>query len=150
VRDLTTGECQELLSRNRLCILALAEAEEPYAIPLFYGHDGDALYFGISEGLKTRILDGNASVCASVTEVGTDESWRSVLVFGDARIVEDPAERQNAVKVLMEHNRRFRESAGIPAPARQGEATGSQPQREHGSGRIYVLRGNRVTGKSRD
>jgi nitroimidazol reductase NimA-like FMN-containing flavoprotein (pyridoxamine 5'-phosphate oxidase superfamily) len=150
MRDLTPAECGELLSRNRLCVLALTEGEDPYAIPLFYGYDGDALYFGISEGTKTRILDGNASVCASVTEVGSDESWRSVLVFGSARIVEEAGERQEAVRVLMEHNRRYRASAGIPSPARQGDAPAGQPQRAHGSGRIYVLRGTRTTGKSRD
>ena len=78
--SLSDAECRLILARQRLCIVSVVDGEEKYAVPVFYGFDGDALYLGVAEGRKTRVLDANARVYILVTEVGPGDAWRSVSV----------------------------------------------------------------------
>jgi nitroimidazol reductase NimA-like FMN-containing flavoprotein (pyridoxamine 5'-phosphate oxidase superfamily) len=144
VTDLTDAECHEMLARNRLCVLSLVDGDSPYAIQLFYGYDGEGLYFGISEGTKTGIMETNARVCANVTEVGDGDTWSSVLVFGEARWIREPGDRESAIRILTSHNRKFRD----PSTA---EGVGDQQPRRaaHGPGRLFVVSARRVTGKAK-
>ena len=121
ITQLNDAECRQLLARQRLCIVSMVDAAEPYAVPVFYGYDGEDLYLGVAEGRKTRVLDANPRVYIVVTEVGPGDVWRSVSVAGAARTLADPDERRQAVDVLIAHNRRVREaSSEQPAPRRPG------------------------------
>jgi uncharacterized protein len=141
--ELSPEECRGILSRNRLCVLSLVDDAEPYAIPLFYGFDGESMILGISEGLKTRIIDRNPRSCAAITEIGGADEWASVLVFGEARWIAEPDERRKAIQVLKDHNRKFRSAA----PA--ADAEHRPAARSHGSGRVMELRGARITGRAK-
>lgn len=140
---LSPSECAEVLATQRLCVLSTSDDGQPYAVPMFYGWDGETMYVGISEGRKTSVLDTNPRLCVTVTEVGASDSWRSVLVTGRAAWVTDDAERARAIEVLMAHNRRSREAAGQPQPA-----AASRP-RHHGTGRMLRIAGAVITGRAR-
>jgi len=118
---LSDAECRALLERQRLCIVSVVDGAEPYAVPVFYGFDGDSLYLGTSEGRKTRALDANARVYIIVTEVGPGDAWRSVAIAGRARTLTSETDRQRAVDILVAHNRRVRalEGPGHTAPQRR-------------------------------
>ena len=73
-----------MLARQRLCVVSVVDDGEPYAVPVFYGFDGETLYLGTSEGRKTRALDANSRVYVVVTEVGPGDAWRSVAIAGRA------------------------------------------------------------------
>ncbi len=140
---LERAECIEILSTQRLCVLATADADQPYAIPMFYGFDGDTLYVGITEGRKTEVLDVNPRVCVTVTDVQPGQAWRSVLVTGRAEWVADAAERATAIQVLIAHNRRSRERLGEPEPP-----SSSAPRRQ-GLGRMMRVADATITGRAR-
>ena len=119
---LSDAECRTVLERQRLCVVSVVDGGEPYAVPVFYGFDGQTLYLGVAEGRKTRALDVSARVYIVVTEVGPGDGWRSVAIAGRARTLTDAAERQAAIDVLVAHNRRVRASVpqGTPPPRRSG------------------------------
>jgi nitroimidazol reductase NimA-like FMN-containing flavoprotein (pyridoxamine 5'-phosphate oxidase superfamily) len=122
---LTDAECRAVLDRQRLCIVSVVDGAEPYAVPVFYGFDGETLYLGTSEGRKTRALDVNARVYIIVTEVGPGDSWRSVAISGMARTLTDEVERQHAIDVLVAHNRRVR-AANAPRDVAPQRRTGGR------------------------
>jgi nitroimidazol reductase NimA-like FMN-containing flavoprotein (pyridoxamine 5'-phosphate oxidase superfamily) len=105
---LSDADCRAVLERQRLCVVSVVDGAEPYAVPVFYGFDGATLYLGTSEGRKTRALDANSRVYVLVTEVGPGDAWRSVAIAGRAQTLTDAAERQEAIDVLIAHNRRIR------------------------------------------
>lgn len=141
--ELTDAECRALLQRHRLCVVSVVDGDRPYAVPVFYGFDGDVIYLGVMEGRKTRALDANARVCIVVTEVGLDDLWRSVMVEGAARELTNPEERADAVQVLIAHNRR---AAGRPSP---DEHSTDAPRRRHGGGRILRIDEGRISGREK-
>jgi nitroimidazol reductase NimA-like FMN-containing flavoprotein (pyridoxamine 5'-phosphate oxidase superfamily) len=120
---LSGADCRAVLERQRLCVVSVIDDGEPYAVPVFYGFDGQTLYLGVAEGRKTRALDVSARVYVVVTEVGPGDAWRSVAIAGRARTLVDAAERQAAIDVLVAHNRRVRASdppRDAPPPRRTG------------------------------
>ena len=108
ITALSEAQCRAVLERQRLCIMSMVDDLEPYAVPVYYGFDGHALYLGVAEGRKTRALDANPQVYVLVTEVGSGDAWRSVAVAGRARTLTANAERQHAIDVLIAHNLRVR------------------------------------------
>lgn len=100
-------ECRQLIESQRVCVVSLADGDEPYAVPVFYGATGDSLVLGLSEGRKTRILDSNPRVCVTITDVQADGYWRSVQVRGHARSLTTDEERATAIEALKAHNRRL-------------------------------------------
>jgi nitroimidazol reductase NimA-like FMN-containing flavoprotein (pyridoxamine 5'-phosphate oxidase superfamily) len=139
---LDADECRAVLAEQRLCVIAITDGAEPYAIPLFYGFDGETVFLGISEGKKTRILDENPRVCVSVNDIGPGDAWRSIMVAGRAEVVTDAAERERAVQVLMSHNRR----ADRPQPPKDPSAP---PPRRHSGGRIIKVADAEITGRGK-
>ena len=132
------AECRALLERQRLCVVSVVDAGEPYAVPVFYGFDGATLYLGTSEGRKTRALDASSCVYIVVTEVGPGDAWRSVAIAGRARTLTDAAERQEAIDVLVAHNRRVRGS-GAPRETAPPPRTG---------GRVLRIEDAVITGRA--
>lgn len=144
IETLSADECRLLLSRQRLCTMSLADGDEPYAVPVFYGFDGTTLHIGLAEGRKTRVLDTNPRVCITVTEVEPGDAWASVQVTGTAEWV-DAEGREESVRVLMEHNRRVRAAAAAAA----GVPAAPPPPRRHGGGRLLRVGNPQITGRAR-
>lgn len=141
--SLDADECRDVLSQHRLCVLAMVDGEEPYAVPVYYGFDGETMYLGVAEGRKTEVLDRNPRVCVTVSEPGAWDSWRSVLVAGVARSITEPDERARAIDVMMKHNRRPDRVAAAPATPSSTAAP------RHGRGRMLVVERATITGRAR-
>jgi nitroimidazol reductase NimA-like FMN-containing flavoprotein (pyridoxamine 5'-phosphate oxidase superfamily) len=133
---LDDARCREILERQRLCVVSVVDAEEPYAVPVFYGYDGESIYLGTSEGRKTRALDANPRIYIVVTETGPGDAWRSVAIAGRVQSVTDADARLRAIDVLVAHNRRVR---GASSPA-------STPRRS--GGRILRVDHPIITGRA--
>ena len=134
-----------MLAKQRLCVLAMVDGDEPYAVPVYYGVDGETMYLGVAEGRKTTVLDRNPRVCVTVSEPGPRDSWRSVLVAGVARAITDADERARAIDVMMRHNRRDDRAA----PASSAPATQASSAARHGRGRMLVIEQATITGRAR-
>lgn len=148
IEALDESECRALLARHRLCTMSVVDADEPYAVPLFYGFDGTTLYLGLAEGRKTRLLDANPRICITVTELGGGDAWASVQVTGSAEWLEGDL-REAGILVLTEHNRRVRSADGGVAEAPSGRGGASGQQRRHGGGRILRVHSPEITGRAR-
>lgn len=107
-QQLPQDECMEILRRNTSGVLALCGKDMiPYAVPLSHAVDHDRLIFHCAkEGHKLNLIreNGNASFCVIDQDEVHPERFttyfRSVIVFGRIRIIEDESERLEAAKII--------------------------------------------------
>jgi uncharacterized protein len=104
----------QILDEAFLCHVGFAVEGQPYVIPTSYGRDGDTLYIhGSAASRMLRNLDKGIPVCVTVTLLdglvlarsvfNHSMNYRSVVVLGTATLVDDPAEKLAALRVLSEH-----------------------------------------------
>ena len=93
--EMSAAETDAFLGRNETGVLALARSDDPYAVPISYGYDGEERQFYLRlvstpESEKRSFLDSAPEARLVVYEEDGDV-YRSVVVTG--RLVEiDPAE----------------------------------------------------------
>ena len=103
-----------ILDEAILCHVGFVADGQPYVIPTSYGRDGDVLYIhGSAASRMLRNLDQGVPVCVTVTLVdglvlarsifNHSMNYRSVVILGKATLVDDPAEKISALRVLSEH-----------------------------------------------
>lgn len=103
-----------ILDAAFLCHLGTVVDGRPVVIPTLYGRDGDALVLHGSAASRTmRRGAAGLPVCATVTLVDglvlarsafhQSANYRSVVVHGDAEVVDDPHAKRAALEVLTEH-----------------------------------------------
>ena len=115
------SDIEAIIRSARICRLGLSDGEHPYIVPLCFGYDDRTLYFhGALEGRKLDIIRKNHHVCFEIdvkTEIveaeeacGWSVNYQSVIGFGGAVLLEDPAEKQEALEIIMSQytDRRFR------------------------------------------
>jgi nitroimidazol reductase NimA-like FMN-containing flavoprotein (pyridoxamine 5'-phosphate oxidase superfamily) len=87
---------------------------QPFVIPTLYGRDGEKLYLhGSVASRMLRELETGISACVTVTLVdglvlsrsAFDHSmnYRSVVAFGSARSIADPAQKIRSLRIISEH-----------------------------------------------
>jgi nitroimidazol reductase NimA-like FMN-containing flavoprotein (pyridoxamine 5'-phosphate oxidase superfamily) len=102
-----------ILDAGLVAHLGFVQDAEPRVIPMLYARDGERLYLhGASKARITRLLAGGGPVCAGVTLLdgivaarsafNSSLAYRSVVVFGRARLLEDAARRLAALRALSE------------------------------------------------
>ncbi len=100
-----------ILDEAIVCHIAFEDDGQPYAIPSLHARVGDVLYLhGSSASRMMRRLAEGQPCCVTVTLVDGvvlaravfDQSinYRSVVVLGTARAVEDPSEKLAALEAL--------------------------------------------------
>ncbi len=105
---LSPEDCTAVLERASSGVLALlGDGEYPYAVPLNFCLEEDALFFhGALAGHRVDAMGAcaKASFCVVDWEqVQPDRyatDFRSVIVFGTLAPVEDPAQRQRALEAF--------------------------------------------------
>jgi len=105
---LSEEDAAAVLNRGTAGVLALSGDDGyPYAVPLSYVYDGSKIYFhGAKAGHKVDAIRRceKASFCVVDQDQVVPEEYtsyfRSVIVFGALRIVEDDAEKLEAIKKL--------------------------------------------------
>ena len=104
VEDMAPAEMHALLLRESFGHLGCARDGRPYVVPMNYAYDGKELYFFTTEGMKTRFIEANPSVCLQVEEVIDSTHWRSVMVIGKAAQLTRNEEMQQAMKLITDRN----------------------------------------------
>jgi len=110
---LTREQCDEILNRGTSGVLAVAgEDGWPYAGPLSYvWKDGRVLFHFALAGHKLDAVrrEERASFCVIDRDQVVPEEYttyyRSVIVFGRARVIGDPVEKRRAIEALAEKYR---------------------------------------------
>lgn len=105
---LTPEECAAVLERSTAGVLAVTgDGGHPYAVPLSYVWLDGKLYFHFAmAGHKLDAIraDGRVSFCVVDQDRIVPEEYttyyRSVIVFGTARVVDDPQEKRRSIEAL--------------------------------------------------
>jgi len=112
-RAMSLKETEELLTEASAGRLGISWRDEPYVVPLNFVYHGGKIYFHCAkEGKKLGYIDNNPRVCFEVSDfIGIKEDekicqfgtyYRSVLVFGEAHVVEKMVEKTDAMRRLFE------------------------------------------------
>jgi hypothetical protein len=108
------AEIEEILDEAMVCRIGLADNGEPYVIPVSFGYEDGAVYIhSAPEGKKIAILERNPRCCVEVDicdqTIQGDRpcSWgmryRSVIGYGRAAVLGDPAEKRHGLNCIMRH-----------------------------------------------
>lgn len=103
-----------ILDTGFVCHVGFNAEGQPYVIPTNYGRAGDILYLhGSAASRMLKTLSAGVPVCVTVTLVDGlvlarsafhhSVNYRSVVIVGTARLVDDPAEKMEALRVFTEH-----------------------------------------------
>jgi len=103
-----------ILDAGFVCHVGFSVDGQPYVIPTNYGRSGEMLYLhGSAASRMLRTLSEGVPVSVTVTHIDGlvlarsafhhSVNYRSVVILGKARLVEDPAEKMEALRVFTEH-----------------------------------------------
>ncbi|MCL6479456.1 MAG: pyridoxamine 5'-phosphate oxidase family protein [Peptococcaceae bacterium] len=109
--SLSEDESRSLLAAAVWGRLATISPEGPYITPMHFVLDNDTIYFHSSpKGLKLNCIRADGRACFEVSELVAMEEdpdpckyvtrYRSVQVFGRARVVDDAGEKVHALNLL--------------------------------------------------
>ena len=105
----------KILDEAFICHVGFVSADgQPFVIPTSYGRDGDNLYIhGSAASRMLRRLNEGVAVCVTVTLLdglvlarsifNHSMNYRSVVILGNAKLVDDPKEKLKALRLLSEH-----------------------------------------------
>lgn len=125
---------EEVLDEALICHVGFVVDDMPYVIPTIHARVGSTLYFhGSPASRMLRLLKKGASVSATATIVDGlvvaralfhhSMNYRSAVVFGIPRLVDDPEERTVAFRAITEH----------VLPGRWDEARRPNPKEDKGT-----------------
>jgi nitroimidazol reductase NimA-like FMN-containing flavoprotein (pyridoxamine 5'-phosphate oxidase superfamily) len=108
------GTVFAILDEGFVCHVGFSVDGQPYVIPTNYGRSGGMLYLhGSAASRMLRTLSEGVPVSVTVTHVDGlvlarsafhhSVNYRSVVILGTARLVTEPAEKMEALRVFTEH-----------------------------------------------
>ena len=103
-----------ILDEAFVCHIGFAVDGNPFVIPTAYARDGDHLFIhGSAASRMMRVMAGGVEVCVTVTLIDGlvlarsafhhSMNYRSVIIFGTADLIEDEAEKCEALRLFTEH-----------------------------------------------
>ncbi len=106
---------EDILSQSKLCRLAMIDNGVPYLLPFNYGYDNNIIYIHSAPiGKKIKLLKENPYVCFEIeqkADIAKNEiackwatTYRSIVGYGNIEIVNDFAQKQRALEIIMAHN----------------------------------------------
>jgi uncharacterized protein len=139
IRELSTGQCLEFLSRMTLGHLGCARAGQPYVVPIHFSCDAErnCLYGFSAVGQKITWMRDNPQVCLEVADITDKDRWTTVLVFGRFEEVEDDADARQRVWDRLQD----RPEWWLPA-------TGKTGSHESHAALVYRIKIKELTGRS--
>jgi nitroimidazol reductase NimA-like FMN-containing flavoprotein (pyridoxamine 5'-phosphate oxidase superfamily) len=104
----------KILDEAFVCHVGFVVDGHPFVIPTNFGRSGETLYLhGSAASRMLRTLSQGIPVCVTVTLTDGlvlarsafhhSVNYRSVVVLGTARLVEEPAEKMEALRLFTEH-----------------------------------------------
>lgn len=119
-REVTdAAKIEKIISQCKYCRLGLNDDGRVYIVPVNLGYkieNGNYIFYfhGAKEGRKIELIrkngyagfemDTNASLMTAETACGHSEYFQSIIGEGKIRMIEDPAEKIEALRLIMEHN----------------------------------------------
>ncbi len=109
-----TQAIYRILDAGFLAHVGFNVSQQPFVIPTLYGREEDKLFLhGSAASRMLRELERGIPACVTVTLVDGlvlarsafhhSMNYRSVVAFGTARKVQDPAEKVHGLRIISEH-----------------------------------------------
>jgi nitroimidazol reductase NimA-like FMN-containing flavoprotein (pyridoxamine 5'-phosphate oxidase superfamily) len=102
-----------VLDAGLICHLGVIADGAPRVLPTGYGRVDDTLYLHGSSANLTMAAAAGGQVCVTVTHLdglvyarsvfSHSMNYRSAMIYGTARLLTEPAERLEALRVITEH-----------------------------------------------
>ncbi|MCP1727573.1 nitroimidazol reductase NimA-like FMN-containing flavoprotein (pyridoxamine 5'-phosphate oxidase superfamily) [Natronospira proteinivora] len=123
-----------VLDDGIVCHVGFVQDKAPVVIPMLYAREGrDLLLHGSVASRLLRELSTGISVCVTVTHLDGlvlaasvfdhSANYRSAVIFGQARTIEDPAEKARAFDHLVDFMIPGRSQEARPANRKEAAAT---------------------------
>ena len=104
----------KILDEAFVCHVGFVVDGQPFVIPTNFGRVGDTVYLhGSAASRMLRTLSEGIPVCVTVTLVDGlvlarsafhhSVNYRSVVILGTAKLVDDPTEKMEALRLFTEH-----------------------------------------------
>ena len=101
---MSSKEIQSLLQQVGYGHLGCALEGRPYVVPIQYYLEDSTIYIFTTEGQKTKYMDANPQVCLQVEDVKDLQSWRSVIVTGQAERLTQQSDIDRIKQLVKERN----------------------------------------------
>ena len=109
-----TASVHAILDAGLVAQVGFVEDGLPVVVPMIYGRNGETLYLhGARKARAVRLLATAERICVNVTLVdgivlarsafNSSMNYRSVTVFGAARLIDDDAAKLRALRTISEH-----------------------------------------------
>jgi len=95
IERLSPAECDEMLTRLAFGRIACTYNNQPYIVPIYFGHQPGRLYGFSAQGQKIEWMRANPSVCLQVDEIAAPDDWTSIVVHGRYEELPDTAEHSH-------------------------------------------------------
>ena len=103
-----------IIDEAPICHVGFVDDGRPFVIPTIHGREGDTIYLhGAKASRMLKLIEAGGEVCITVTHLDGlvlarsvfhhSMNYRSAVLFGKGRIVEDEDEKMNALAVVTEH-----------------------------------------------
>lgn len=102
-----------VLDAGLICHFGVIADGAPRVLPTGYGRLGDVLYLHGSSANATFMAGAGREVCVTVTHLDGvvcarsvfthSMNYRSAMIYGVTRLLTDPAERTEALRIITEH-----------------------------------------------
>lgn len=123
-----------LLDASMLCTIAYVVDGQPYCTPTLFWREGTRLYWhGSSASRMLRNQSEGESVCLTVAHLDSlvlarsafnhSADYRAVMAFGHARVIDDEAEKLQAIRAMVDRFYPGRSDLLRPATAQEIKAT---------------------------
>lgn len=102
MKELSHGDMEEFLARQAIGHLGTIRQGRPHVVPIGYLYERQTVYFASEPGAKLDDLKGDGEACFEVDEYHPElGEYRSVVGYGRAAVVDDPAERARILRALI-------------------------------------------------
>lgn len=102
-----------ILDAGMVCHLGYVVDGQPYVVPTLYGRDGDRILVHGSAASRALVTASTLRVCVTVTHFdgvvvarslfNHSANYRSVVVVGQARVIDGDRRKTEALRILTEH-----------------------------------------------
>ncbi len=99
--EMSREQAVALLEAEQVAHVATAAGGEPYVTPISFVLLQDELLFRTVPGRRLDALKQSPRVCVEASRVDEAGNWESVLVFGDARVIDDPNREADVIAALL-------------------------------------------------
>ena len=107
-------EINQILDEALFCHVGFVHEGRPFVIPTIHARAGNTVYLhGSPASRMLRTLSEGIEICVTVTLLdglviarsvyNHSMNYRSVVILGRARLLEDPAEKLEALEAIVEH-----------------------------------------------